>query len=72
MSKARPTLEERLQNLQQGFFGRNRELKETDPGLLFLSSWQEAMPALVHLDPVLDPVDSRVFAVLWLWAKQEG
>jgi len=41
-------------------------------GLLFLSSWQEAMPALVHLDPVLDPVDSRVFAVLWLWAKQEG
>ncbi|MGH8656672.1 MAG: STY4528 family pathogenicity island replication protein, partial [Gammaproteobacteria bacterium] len=41
-------------------------------GLLFLSSWQEAMPALVHLDPVLDPVDSRVFAVLWLWAKHEG
>ncbi|MGH8568654.1 MAG: STY4528 family pathogenicity island replication protein, partial [Gammaproteobacteria bacterium] len=28
--------------------------------------------ALVHLDPVLDPVDSRVFAVLWLWAKHEG
>ncbi len=41
-------------------------------GLLFLSSWQEAMPALVHLDPVLEPVDSRVFSVLWLWAKQEG
>ncbi len=41
-------------------------------GLLFLSSWQEAMPALVHLDPVLEPVDSRVFAVLWLWAKHEG
>ena len=31
MSKARPTLEERLQSLQQGFFGRNRELKEADP-----------------------------------------
>lgn len=30
------------------------------------------MPALVHLDPVLDPVDSRVFAVLWIWAKQQG
>ena len=24
--------------------------------LLFLSAWHEAMPALVHLDPVLDPV----------------
>ncbi len=31
MSKQRPSLEERLQNLQQGFFGRNRELKEADP-----------------------------------------
>ena len=41
-------------------------------GLLFLSAWHEAMPALVHLDPVLDPVDSRVFAVLWIWAKQQG
>jgi hypothetical protein len=41
-------------------------------GLLLLSAWQEAMPALVHLDPVLEPVDSRVFAVLWLWAKQQG
>ncbi len=41
-------------------------------GLIFLSSWQEAMPALVHQDPVLDPVDSRVFAVLWIWAKQQG
>jgi len=41
-------------------------------GLLFLSAWHEAMPALVHLDPVLEPVDSRVFAVLWIWAKQEG
>lgn len=41
-------------------------------GLLFISSWHEAMPALVHQDPVLDPVDSRVFAVLWIWAKQQG
>ena len=41
-------------------------------GLIFLSSWHEAMPALVHQDPVLDPVDSRVFAVLWIWAKQQG
>ncbi len=41
-------------------------------GLLFLSAWHEAMPALVHLDPVLEPVDSRVFAVLWIWAKQQG
>ncbi|MGH8653636.1 MAG: STY4528 family pathogenicity island replication protein [Gammaproteobacteria bacterium] len=41
-------------------------------GLLFLSTWHEAMPALVHLDPVLEPVDSRVFAVLWIWAKQQG
>ncbi|MGH8626009.1 MAG: ParB family protein, partial [Gammaproteobacteria bacterium] len=31
MSKQRPSLEERLQNLQQGFFGKNRELKEADP-----------------------------------------
>jgi hypothetical protein len=41
-------------------------------GLIFLSAWQEAMPAMIHLDPVLEPVDSRVFAVLWLWAKQQG
>lgn len=41
-------------------------------GLLFLSAWHEAMPALIHLDPVLEPVDSRVFAVLWLWGKQAG
>ncbi len=41
-------------------------------GLVVLSAWQESMPALVHLDPVLEPVDSRVFAVLWLWAKGEG
>ena len=41
-------------------------------GLILLGSWQEAMPALVHLDPVLEPVDSRVFAVLWIWARQEG
>ncbi|MGH8656674.1 MAG: ParB family protein [Gammaproteobacteria bacterium] len=31
MSKERPSLEERLQTLQQGFFGKNRELKEADP-----------------------------------------
>jgi len=49
-----------------------RSERTSQNGLLFLSSWQEAMPALVHLDPVLDPVDSRVFAVLWLWAKHEG
>ena len=30
MSKQRPTLEEQLQSLQQGFFGRDRELKEAD------------------------------------------
>lgn len=41
-------------------------------GLLVLSAWHEAMPALVHLDPVLEAVDSRVFAVLWLWARAEG
>lgn len=41
-------------------------------GLVVLSAWQESMPALVHLDPVLEPVDSRVFAVLWLWAKGKG
>ncbi len=31
MTKERPTLEERLQSLQQGFFGKNRALKEADP-----------------------------------------
>lgn len=41
-------------------------------GLLFLSAWHESMPALAHLDPVLESVDSRVFAVLWIWAKQQG
>lgn len=41
-------------------------------GLLVLSAWHEAMPALVHLDPVLEAVDSRVFAVLWLWAREQG
>ena len=53
------------------------QLRRGDPrtqahGLIFLSSWHEAMPALIHQDPVLDPVDSRVFAVLWIWAKQQG
>jgi hypothetical protein len=41
-------------------------------GLLVLSSWHESMPALVHLDPILEPVDSRVFSVLWIWARQHG
>ena len=41
-------------------------------GLMFLSSWHEAMPALVHLDPVLEAIDVRVFAVLWIWGRQKG
>jgi hypothetical protein len=41
-------------------------------GLLVLSSWHESMPALVHLDPILEPVDSRVFSILWIWARQHG
>jgi hypothetical protein len=41
-------------------------------GLLVLSSWHESMPALVHLEPILEPVDSRVFSVLWIWARQHG
>lgn len=41
-------------------------------GLLVLSAWHEAMPTLVHLDPVLEAVDSRVFAVLWLWAREQA
>jgi hypothetical protein len=41
-------------------------------GLLFLSSWHEAMPAMVFLDPVLEPVDKVVFAVLWIWGRQHG
>jgi hypothetical protein len=45
---------------------------EAPHGIVLLSAWQEAMPALIHLDPILEPVDSRVFAVLWLWAKQQG
>jgi ParB family protein of integrating conjugative element (PFGI_1 class) len=44
MSKQRPTLEERLQNLQQGFFGRNGELKEADP--------IEPTPLLVPLERI--------------------
>ena len=41
-------------------------------GLLFLSSWHEAMPAMVFLDPVLSPADKVVFAVLWIWGRQHG
>jgi hypothetical protein len=41
-------------------------------GLLFLSSWHEAMPAMVFLDPVLEPADKVVFAVLWIWGRQHG
>jgi ParB family protein of integrating conjugative element (PFGI_1 class) len=44
VSKQRPTLEERLQNLQQGFFGRDRELKEADP--------IEPTPLLVPLERI--------------------
>jgi ParB family protein of integrating conjugative element (PFGI_1 class) len=44
MSKQRPTLEERLQNLQQGFFGRDRELEEADP--------IEPTPLLVPLERI--------------------
>jgi ParB family protein of integrating conjugative element (PFGI_1 class) len=44
MSKQRPTLEERLQNLQQGFFGQDRELKEADP--------IEPTPLLVPLERI--------------------
>jgi hypothetical protein len=41
-------------------------------GLLFLSSWHEAMPAVVFLDPVLETNDKVVFAVLWIWGRQQG
>lgn len=44
MSKQRPSLEERLQSLQQGFFGRNRELKEADP--------IEPTPMLITIDKI--------------------
>jgi hypothetical protein len=44
VSKQRQTLEERLQNLQQGFFGRDRELKEADP--------IEPTPLLVPLERI--------------------
>jgi hypothetical protein len=59
-------IEASLEQLLHGQAGMDRH------GLIFLSTWHEAMPAWVHLDPVLDPVDSRVFAVLWIWAKQQG
>jgi len=41
-------------------------------GLLFLSSPQEAMPALALMDPVLEPVDKTVWGNIWIWAKHHG
>lgn len=36
----------------------------TNDGLLFLGNWHDAMPRLIFQDPVLQPVDTRIWGVI--------
>lgn len=36
----------------------------TSDGLLFLGNWHDAMPRLIFQDPVLQPVDTRIWGVI--------
>ena len=46
MTKQRPTLEERLEKIQQGYFGRNREIQDADP--------IEPTPMVVAIDKITE------------------
>jgi len=41
-------------------------------GLLFLGNWHDAMPRLIFQDPVLQPVDTRIWGVIKIAAAGSG
>ncbi|MCC6206575.1 MAG: hypothetical protein IT488_00255 [Gammaproteobacteria bacterium] len=41
----------------------------TNDGLLFLGNWHDAMPRLIFQDPVLQPVDTRIWGVIKIAAS---
>ncbi|MFA7667925.1 MAG: STY4528 family pathogenicity island replication protein [Burkholderiaceae bacterium] len=41
-------------------------------GLLFLGNWHDAMPRLIFQDPVLQPVDTRIWGVIKIAAAGTG
>lgn len=41
-------------------------------GLLFLGNWHDAMPRLIFQDPVLQPVDTRIWGVIKIAAASAG
>ena len=43
-----------------------------DDALLFLGNWHDAMPRLIFQDPVLQPVDTRVWGVIKIAATGTG
>lgn len=43
-----------------------------DDALLFLGNWHDAMPRLIFQDPVLQPVDTRVWGVIKIAAAGTG
>jgi hypothetical protein len=49
---------------------------QSDPSLpdamLFMGNWQQAVPAMVIQDPVLEPVDKLVWMVIMLHARETG
>jgi Helix-turn-helix domain len=40
--------------------------------MLFMGNWHQAVPAMVILDPVLEPVDKLVWMVIMLHARETG
>ena len=45
---------------------------QQDDSLLFLGNWHDAMPRLIFLDPVLQPVDTRIWGVIKIAAAGTG
>ncbi|MDZ7840838.1 MAG: STY4528 family pathogenicity island replication protein [Gammaproteobacteria bacterium] len=43
-----------------------------DDSLLFLGNWHDAMPRLIFQDPVLQPVDTRIWGVIKIAAAGSG
>lgn len=43
-----------------------------DDALLFLGNWHDAMPRLIFQDPVLQPVDTRIWGVIKIAASGTG
>lgn len=44
----------------------------SNDGLLFLGNWHDAMPRLIFQDPVLQPVDTRIWGVIKIAAAGSG